>query len=250
MIELPKEKLKADTKSPTKLLIFSKPKVGKTSALAQLDNALIIDLEKGSSFVEALKYDIQTMAEKNNRSPLQELKELCKAIKEAGKPYKYIVVDTVTKLEDMVLPLALQMYKATPQGKSYDGQNVLHLPNGAGYQYLRDALFTVLYEIYSCADKIILLGHLKSKVLEKNGKEVNSADVDLTGKIKSMISADVDAIGLLYRETSNKNILTFKTTDDVICGARSTHLKNQDITLSEVILNNELKTYWDKIYID
>lgn len=249
MVNLPKQRTPAITKSPTKLLIFSKPKVGKTSALAQLDNALLIDLEKGSLFVDALKYDILTEAEKNNRSPLQELRELCKSIKEAGKPYKYIIVDTVTKLEDMILPLALQMYKNTPQGKSYDGNNILHLPNGAGYQYLRDALFQVLYEIYSCADKIILLGHLKNKVIEKNGKEVNAADVDLTGKIKSIISADVDAIGLLYRSDNNVNTLTFKTTDEVICGARSYHLKNQDILFSETD-GNTLKVYWDKIFID
>jgi hypothetical protein len=32
-----------------------------------------------------------------------------KAIKEAGKPYKYVTIDTVTALEDMVMPLAIKL---------------------------------------------------------------------------------------------------------------------------------------------
>jgi len=45
---LPTKKVKAEIKSPKNMVIFSKPKVGKTTLLAQLDNCLIIDLEEGS----------------------------------------------------------------------------------------------------------------------------------------------------------------------------------------------------------
>lgn len=63
------------------------------------------------------------------------------------------------------------------------------------------------------------------------------------------MSADADAIGMLYRE-GNKAILSFKTTDEVICGARPNHLKNQEIVLSQMNEKNELETYWDKVFID
>ena len=36
------------------MIIFSQPKIGKTTLLAQLDNNLILDLEKGTSFIDAL----------------------------------------------------------------------------------------------------------------------------------------------------------------------------------------------------
>jgi len=132
-------------------------------------------------------------------------------------------------------------------GKGFVGNNVLDLPNGAGYKYLRDAMTNLLNAIYKCADRVILLGHLKTTNIEKNGKEVSARELDLTGKIKSMVSADVDAIGLLYRGEDSKNILSFKTTDDVICGARPPHLKDQEIIISELV-DGKFITHWDLIY--
>lgn len=236
---LPTQKIKASTKSPRKLVIFSKPKVGKTSALANLDNALILDLEGGTDFLDALKVTIKS---------LEDIKSVGEEIKKAGKPYKYIVVDTITKLEDMCLPLALMLYKATLMGKNFSGDNVLTLPNGAGYSYLRDAFFRMTAYIETLADRVIYVGHLKAKYIEKNGKEVQANELDLTGKMKAMLSADVDAIGLLYRD-NNKTIISFKTTDDIICGARPEHLKNQEIVLGEM-KDGKLETNWDKIFVD
>lgn len=236
---LPTNKIKASYKSPRKLVIYSKPKVGKTSALAQLENALIIDLENGTDFLDAMKVKV---------SSLTELRECLNAIEKANRPYKYLVIDTITKLEDMALPLAGSLYKKTSMGKNWDGDNVLTLPNGAGYLYLREAVKKITELIEECADRIIYLGHIKAKAIEKNGKEVMAADLDLTGKIKSMMSADVDAIGLLYRK-DNQNILSFKTTDEVICGARPDHLKLQEIVLSEY-KDGKVIVNWDKVFID
>jgi hypothetical protein len=237
-MELPTSKTKATLTDPGKLIIYSKPKTGKTSLLAELDNNLIIDLENGTQYYDALKVSINSV---------QELMDLIKAIIAAGRPYKYITLDTLTKLEDLALPYALTLYRQTPMGKGFTGQNVLDLPNGAGYKYLRDAMTNLLNAIYKCADRVILLGHLKTTNIEKNGKEVSARELDLTGKIKSMVSADVDAIGLLYRGEDNKNILSFKTTDDVICGARPTHLKDQEIVISELV-DGKFITHWDKVY--
>jgi hypothetical protein len=237
-MELPTSKVKATLTDPGKLIIYSKPKTGKTSLLAELENNLIIDLENGTQYYDALKVSINSV---------QELMDLIKAIIAAGKPYKYITLDTLTKLEDLALPYALTLYKQTPMGKSFTGANVLDLPNGAGYKYLRDAMTNLLNAIYKCADRVILLGHLKTTNIEKNGKEVSARELDLTGKIKSMVSADVDAIGLLYRGEDNKNILSFKTTDDVICGARPVHLKDQEIVISELV-DGKFITHWDKVY--
>lgn len=237
-MELPTSKTKATLTDPGKLIIYSKPKTGKTSLLAELDNNLIIDLENGTQYYDALKVSINSV---------QELMDLIKAIIAAGRPYKYITLDTLTKLEDLALPYALTLYKQTPMGKSYTGASVLDLPNGAGYKYLRDAMTNLLNAIYKCADRVILLGHLKTTNIEKNGKEVSARELDLTGKIKSMVSADVDAIGLLYRGEDNKNILSFKTTDDVICGARPVHLKDQEIVISELV-DGTFITHWDKVY--
>lgn len=238
---LPTKKVAASRKNPKRLIIYSKPKVGKTTALAGLDNCLILDMENGSDFTDALKVKI------NN---LSDLRAYGTKIIEAGKPYKYIAVDTVTAMEDMVKPLALKLYRETPMGRSFTGDNILTLPNGAGYGYLREAFFNVLDYIDTLADNIILLGHLKDRQIEIKGKEVNAADVDLTGKIKSLICANADAIAYMTREDNNKTVLNFQTSDTIICGARPEHLKNQQIVISEIQEDGSLKTNWDKIYIE
>jgi hypothetical protein len=238
-IVLPTSKVKATQVNPKRLVIYSKPKAGKSSAFSGLDNNLIIDLENGTDFLDALKVKV------NN---LQELLDTGKAIKAAGCPYKYVTIDTVTALEDMVKPLALKNYKATQMGKNYDGDDVTTLPNGAGWMYLRSAFFQVLDFIDTLAPHIILSGHIKDKQIDDKGDLVMSANIDLSGKIKSLLCANVDAIGYLQRK-GNKAILIFKTNDEVNCGARPNHLKNEEIVLTEINEKGELEFHWDKIYV-
>jgi len=236
-IVLPTKKIKADRVNPKRLIIYSKPKTGKTSAFAGLEGNLIIDLENGADYVEAIK------VKANN---LQELKEIGKAIKDAGKPYKYVTIDTVTALEDMVMPLAISLYQKTSMGKNYTGDSILTLPNGAGYLYVRQAFFQVLDFIDTLAPQIILSGHIKDKQVDDKGEMVMSANIDLTGKIKSLICANADAIGYMFRK-GDQTILSFKTNEEVTCGARPEHLRNEEIVISEM-KKGELVTHWDKVY--
>ena len=238
-IVLPTSKVKAERQNPKRMVIYSKPKTGKTTAYAGLEDNLILDLENGSDYVEALKVKI---------SNLQELLDAGKAIKAAGNPYKYITIDTVTALEDMIQPLAIKLYRQTPMGKNYDGDNVTTLPNGAGYLYIRQAFFQVLDFIDTLAPHIILSGHIKDKVVDDKGEMVMSANIDLTGKIKSLICANADAIGYMYRK-GNKTILSFKTNEEVTCGARPEHLRNEEIVVTEMNEKGELQFHWDKIYV-
>jgi hypothetical protein len=237
-IVLPTSKVKAERINPKRIIIYSKPKTGKTTAYAGLEDNLIIDLENGADYVEALKVKVNS---------LQELLDTGKAIKAAGNPYKYITIDTVTALEDMIMPLAIKLYRQTPMGKNYDGDNVTTLPNGAGYLYIRQAFFQVLDFIDTLAPTIILSGHIKDKVVDDKGEMVMSANIDLTGKIKSLICANADAIGYMYRK-GNQTILSFKTNEDVTCGARPEHLRNEEIVISEMI-DDVVKTSWDKVFV-
>lgn len=237
-IVLPTSKVKAERVNPKRIVIYSKPKTGKTTAFAGLENNLILDLENGSDYVDALKVKI---------SSLQQLLDTGKAIKEAGCPYKYVTVDTVTALEDMIMPLAIKLYKQTPMGKNFDGDTVTTLPNGAGYLYIRQAFFQVLDFIDTLAPHIILSGHIKDKVVDDKGEMVMSANIDLTGKIKSLICANADAIGYMYRK-GNKTILSFKTNEEVTCGARPEHLRNEEIVVSEAV-DNSINVNWEKVFI-
>lgn len=245
-IILPTAKVPAEASSPRNLIIFSKPKTGKTTLLSQLDNCLILDLEKGSKYVDAMKVEA---------SSIEEIKLIGKAIKEAGNPYTYLAVDTITALEEMCIPYAEELYTKTPMGKNWPTSgkaqygSLLSLPNGAGYPYLREAFTKVVNYLHTWAPRIILVGHVKDTMLEKNGSEFNSLDLDLTGKLKRITASNSDSIGYLYRK-GKQNILSFKTSDEIACGARPKHLSNQEIVLSEIDSEGNITTNWDKIYID
>lgn len=123
-IELPKKKVKSDRQDPRVLIMFSKPKTGKTRALSMLENNLIIDTEGGTEYIEALKIEV---------SSVKDILEVCKAVKAEGKPYKYITLDTITALEDMAKPYALQLWRQSPMyTDKYIVNDVTQVPNGAG----------------------------------------------------------------------------------------------------------------------
>lgn len=245
-IVLPTKKVSAETKSPKNLIIFSKPKVGKTTLLSELDNCLILDLEDGTDYVDAMKIKAKSV---------EDIRAIGKAIKEAGYPYKYVAVDTITALEEMCIPFAEDLYSKSSMGKNWftDGKpkygNILNMPNGAGYPWLREAFTKVVDYIKTWAPRVILVGHVKDVLLDKNGSEVNALDLDLTGKLKRITSSQSDAIGYLYRK-GNKNFLSFKTSDEISCGARPEHLRNQEIVLSELNEDNTITINWNNIYID
>jgi hypothetical protein len=208
--------------------------------VSHLENCLILDLEDGSRFVDAMRIKAKDTTEIYN---------ITEEIKKQGKPYRYIAIDTATALEAMCLPLALKLYKQTAMGKNYN-DHILNLPNGAGYKYLRDAYEMVLGMIEGACERVLILGHLKDKIIDKAGKEVSSKDIDLTGKLRNITCAGADAIGYLFRD-GNKNVLSFETTEDITCGARPAHLRHKRIVVSEYDPTTDiLETHWDKIYID
>ena len=243
---LPMGKSMAEVKSPKNLIIFSKPKVGKTTLLANLDNCLLVDLEDGSDYVSAMKVKARS---------IDDIKKIGKAIKDAEYPYKYVALDTITALEEMCVPLAEEMYSKSSMGKNWftEGKpkygTILNMPNGAGYPWLREAFTKVIDFVKTWAPRIILVGHVKDIVLEKNGAEFNALDLDLTGKLKRITSSQSDAIGYLYRKGS-KNMLSFKTTDEISCGARPEHLRNKEIVLSELNEDDTISINWNNVYID
>lgn len=247
-ITLPTGVVSAVTKSPKNLVIFSKPKVGKTTLLSHLPNSLLIDLEDGSDYVAAVKIKITT---------IQDLFNLEQAIINAGKPYKYVAIDTISALEDLCIPYAEFLYSKSPMGANWfkpDGGKakhgtILNMANGAGYPWLRQAFEDVVKRFKALAPHLILLGHVKDTMLEKNGSTFEALDLNLTGKLKIFTTSKADAIGYLVRK-GNKNVLSFKTQDDILCGARPEHLRNKEIVISEIAEDGKVTTHWDEIFID
>lgn len=239
-IELPKTKIPAQTQDPKYLILFGLPKVGKTTVLSTLDNNLILDLEKGSTYIDALKIEANSV---------KDLKEIAKAIKDAGCPYKYVTIDTITALEEMVKPLAIQLYRNSPQAsdKYADVTDPTLLPNGSGYGFIRIAIEMIIDMFAKVTPNIILCGHVKDVSLNE-GLDGTVKDLDLVGKTKRILSAKSDAIGFVHRDDDGNLCINFGQDGEVLTGARPAHLANKDIVVAERNADGTFTSHWDRIY--
>lgn len=244
MIVLPKEKVKAKVENPRFLIIFGRPKAGKTTLVSKLDNNLIIDLEGGSEFLDALAIQARS---------INDLGEIANAIREeiktSGKrPYKYITLDNASRLEEMCMSLAIQLYKQTPMGKNYTGKDIRTLPKGAGYLYLQQAVRKTIDTFRNLCDNFILIGHLKDKMINKEGEELSEMSLDLVGKLADIICGEADAVGYVYRK-KNETHISFEGGDNSVREARAPHLRGKNIVIAESNDNNEITVHWDRIYL-
>lgn len=240
-IELPREKVPAVTQDPRYLILFGLPKVGKTTVLSTLNNNLILDFEDGSDYIEALKIKIHS---------LKDLKETCKAIKDAGNPYKYITIDTITAVEEMVKPVAIQLYRNSPvySDKYADVTDVALLPNGSGYSFWRKSLEAVIDLVSSCTSNLIICGHVKDVALNEN-LDGTIKDLDLTGKTKRILSAKSDAIGFVHRNEHGDLCINFGDSTEILTGARPAHLAGKDIVVAERNANGGFDSHWERIFL-
>lgn len=243
MVTLPTSKVPATSTNPHFMILYGRPKAGKTSALAQLDNNLIVDLEGGSTFIDAMAVQARSV---------NELGEIAQAIRakntEVGHNfYKHITIDNATRLEEICLPYAAILYRQTPMGKNWKGTDVRLLPNGSGYMYIRQAVRKVIDMFKDLCNEFILVGHVKDVQIEQNGEELSEMALDLVGKLSSIICGEADAVGYVYRK-GNETHISFKGGDGTIKEARAPHLRGQDIIIATGNEDGTITTYWNKIY--
>ena len=214
--------------------------------MASLENNLIIDLENGYQALSAL------VVQARNVNDFAEIANALKAEieKNSGKfPYKYITIDNATRLEEMCLSYAAQLYRATPQGKNYQGTDVRTLPNGSGYMYLRQAIRKIIDMFRSLTETLILITHTKDKMINFEGTEINEIAIDLAGKIGDILCGEADAIGYVYRK-KNETIISFEGGEGTVREARADHLRGKKIVVAESNENNNITFHMDRIFLE
>lgn len=244
MLILPKERSTPLKNSIKFMILFGRPKSGKSSAIAALDDNLVIDLEDGYKGLSALVVQARN---------INDFGEICRALQEERKqtgkyPYKYITIDNATRLEEICLPYAKTLYKATPMGKKYEGDDIRTLPNGSGYMYLRQAVRKVVDMFRNLCETLILVAHVKERQISVEGQEMNEMAIDLTGKLGDILCGEADAIGFVYRK-KNETIISFEGGENSIREARPEHLRGKKIVIAESDDNNNLTFHWDKIFL-
>lgn len=241
---LPKEKSTPKINNPKFLILFGRPKAGKSTLMASLENNLIIDLENGYQALSALVVQARTV---NDFAEIANA--LREEIKKEGKfPYKYITIDNATRLEEMCLSYACQLYRQTPMGKTYQGTDIRTLSNGSGYMYLRQAVRKVIDMFRELCESLILVAHVKEKMINKEGEELSEMSIDLTGKLSDILCGEADAVGYVYRKKSD-TIVSFEGGNNSIREARANHLRGKKIVVATSDENNNITVDMTKIFL-
>lgn len=249
-IVLPTQRRKATDYNPRLMVLYGKPKNGKSTIMASLDNNLIIDLEDGYRALDVMAVQARSA------NDIFEIKNLIaqKNHENDDKPfYRFITIDNATRLEEMSLVYAAALYRRTPMGANFgykkdkignilkdkNGNKIINpkadvrqLPNGAGYTYLRNALKEMVNMFKPLCDTLILVCHVKDKQIKKNDGETTEMAVDLVGKLGDIICGEADAIGYVYRQ-DNKTFISFVGGDNAIRGSRPLHLREKVFQVAE-----------------
>jgi hypothetical protein len=262
-IILPLEKRKPTLTSPKRLVIFSKPKVGKTIMTAQLPKSLIVDFEEGSLAIDAVAFNVIEHLKESKLTLMPAIRELATSIVEANRPYEFGILDTASALEELCIKTAEINYAKSPDGKDWllkDDKGKLHpksgkakygsimnLPFGKGYAYVADVFMEVTELLGKVFPKIIILAHSTYNTVNKDDVEMTSLDIMMSKKCKFVTTFKADAIGYVYRK-GKKNFINFTPSDDVSAGGRFRYLEKEHILLSEYDEQDNLVTYWEKVF--
>lgn len=244
-IILPTERSQAEVYLPNFMILYGKPKTGKSSICAALPNCLIIDLEDGYKALSVQKI----LAFSYN-----DIMAIRKAIVDKGKeinkkPYKYIVIDNATRLEEYCKPAAAAYYrtykdptwgilrdnKGKPiqmEGKYVPDPNadITELAYGRGFELIRSMVKNVIDSMKKVCDCLILVSHTKESSITTETSEMTEISPDLTGKLSKILCGMADAIGYVYRE-NNETYVSFKGGGITINQARPLHLREQVFTV-------------------
>lgn len=246
--------------NPRILLIYGKPKTGKTDELSRLDDCLTLATEDGIEMYEAnylritsisggttyfekghpLEGQIKTTSLENFYSLMNAEAARQVAAKEPLRfPYKFLAVDTIDELESMCEVSATAKYKNSTIGKTFKERSVLELPQGGGYYHLRNEVVYQLDQLVRFCKYLILIAHVRDKVLDKGGLAVETTDISLTGKLSSIVAAKCDAIGYVYREPGKPKMISFESYENTsVMGARFPRLAGK-----------KMEFKWENIYL-
>jgi hypothetical protein len=266
---LPKQLIKSSESSPRDLIIYSQPKMGKTTIMAELTKkldgkGLILNLEPGGTdYVDGYYVNCYENPTDQFTEALKRYKSIVQELKENPGMYDYLIIDSLTVLDAWSDIAGTYKYMSSPIGKNFnrdqksgrmfthndlEWKSVSTLGDGAGYRWTRMWFMEQIDLLSSLAPYRVWIGHVKDKFIKQDGGAdiISGHEINLTGKLKNMLTVRVSTLAKLVAD-DNKRYLSFEVdNDNLIGGSRVPHLVGK-ILISEKT-EEGYETYWDKIY--
>ena len=158
------------------ILVYGRPKIGKSTLCSKFDKALFLATEPGLNQLEVFKVNVTSW---------KGFMEACKEISEGNHEFKTIVIDTI----DNLIPL-IQAYVEEVNEVDYIGD----IPHGKGWFLATQELRRVLTKLAMLPYGLILVSHSKQEEIETKTKKYNRFTIDLSGKNQNAVLNLMDII--------------------------------------------------------
>jgi hypothetical protein len=266
---LPTSLIQATEVAPKDLIVYSQPKMGKTTIMAELTKklngkGLIINLESGGTdYVDGYYVNCYEKPTDSFNDAILRYKAVIKELKENPGVYDYIIIDSLTVLDSWSDIAGTYKYMNTPLGKNFnkdprtghvfnhndpEWKSVTSIGDGNGWRWPRTWFMDQVEILSTLAPYRIWVGHVKDKFIKQDGGAdmISGQEINLTGKLKNMLTVRVSTLAKLVAD-GDKRFLSFEIdNDNLIGGSRVPHLTGK-ILISEKS-EKGYETHWEKIY--
>lgn len=198
-------------------LLYSKPKVGKTSFAAQIEKNLILATELGTNAIDNLSV-VPILKWTDVKGVLKQLRD-----PRARELYNTITFDTITIAADLV-----EKYICQREGV----ESIRDVPYyGQGWKMVAKELQETLREITMLGFGLILICHSKEKAsnyTDEDGNPISSVEPDLSKNVYTVVNAICDLIAYINvefdKDGSSHRYLYTRQTPTIFAGSRWPYL--------------------------
>lgn len=198
------------------VLLYGKPKSGKTTAACSFPDAVLLAFEKGYNAIgEAYPFDINKWSD--YKSAIRDL-----ADQRSKDRFKTVIIDTVSICWDMCEKFVCQQNGV---------QKIADIPWGAGYTACKKEFESSLREITRLGYGVVLIAHSASRVEKTaDGSDVEIISPDLPKRAAEICNGIVDIIGYIGNEWVNgerKRWLYTRETPTLFAGSRFKYMPDK-----------------------
>lgn len=198
------------------VLLYGKPKSGKTTAACSFPDAVLLAFEKGYNAIgDAYPFDINKWSD--YKMAIRDL-----ADQRTKDRFKTVIIDTVSICWDMCEKFVCQQNGV---------QKISDIPWGAGYTACKKEFESSLRQITQLGYGVVLIAHSASRVEKTaDGGDIEIISPDLPKRASEVCNGIVDIIGYIGNEWVNgerKRWLYTRETPTLFAGSRFKYMPDK-----------------------
>lgn len=226
---LPTEKTKPKTNFwEYPIFLYGAPKIGKSTLLAELPNALFLNAGGGLDAIECFQVPLGTW---------EDYLEAGKEVLTTQNNYGPIVIDTIDRLHKLAV------------GFVCNRQNIVHptdLGYGKGYDMVKDELMRTVTRLALSGKGLVLISHVRETEIQARTEKYTKAVPTLQSYIWELIDGLTAIVLYMTMETaedgSERRVIYTTPSKYYIAGDRTNKLRK----LQKIIIEQDGKN-WERI---